>query len=216
MDVKALLVASGVLLPQITWVGRLVGETAVDIKTYIESGKLQQLVPEKSAADEKALVVWNQNELEVVTQLGNINLYDSVLVGVGATGAVLLISSSALGLFMWSLPMMTFAAIEAERRDVLAPVAALSGGIVFAITHPAMAASAAYQFASTATTEAIKLSTTVVGTLVTVSGAIVGYLLYNNMSNGSRRKSRTRNKASGTKKSRTRRDAFGGKRYVPY
>jgi hypothetical protein len=157
------------------WVSDLVLAVVnwADTKRYLESGKLQDVVPES-----KDLVIPGD---PAALALGSLTALDGLLVASSATGMVLL---TVPGLRWYGAATLLGSFLASRTRDNAKLIAATSAGLTLLVTNPVAAAGAGINLASAAGTatinglsSAVQLSFTVVGALVTTSGAVVAYLL---------------------------------------
>jgi hypothetical protein len=141
-----------------------------DIKKYLDSPSSAS----SSTPPTTELVVVNT---EVTGANPPLTAYDYLLIGTTATGALLMLATPA----KWVGGAVLLASlVNGYQRGTTRVIGAAGALVAYAIHQPAEAlklAGAAAGAAFTVGKEAFQLSNTVVGALVTASGAIVGYLV---------------------------------------
>ena len=141
-----------------------------EVGKYIESGKLVDAAP---TPESKALVQ--------ATGTSDLTAVDGFLVA-STTGGLLLFAVPGLRWVGGAALLGSF--LLARNRDNAKLIATSSTALTLFATQPLATTAAAVQFlgaagtaAASSVASAVQLSTTVVGVLVTTSGAVVGYLL---------------------------------------
>jgi hypothetical protein len=151
----------------------LFGSTFQNIKQYLDSGKLIDLLPANTSAANRQLVV--------STGVGDLTPVDGFLVGSSTAGLLLLLNPKFRLAGGLTLLVSIF---SGSQRDNAKLIAVTSAGLAATIANPLAAGKTAIGLAGVAAnatmqgiSSAIQLSATAIGAIVTVSGAVVGYLL---------------------------------------
>jgi hypothetical protein len=150
----------------------LFANTYQHIKKYFESGKVIDLIP-SSDVESKSLVER--------TGVGDLTAMDVVLVGSNALGILLLLNPQFR--LVGGLTLLA-SFISTTTRDNAKLIGVASSALAVSISNPVGAAKTALGLLGVAAnvtasnlSSAVQLSTTVIGVVVTVSGAVVGYIL---------------------------------------
>lgn len=154
--------------PYIYWVSELAVSTWDDIQKYLSSNPTSN-----PTSNSNELVVYGSPSF----LSGPLQAYDYVLIGTTAAGAYLLLATPAT---LVGGAVLFLSLLNGYQRNTTRVIGAAGLFAAYAISQPAEAIKLAGSAAGAAFAvgkQAVELSTTVVGALVTVSGAIVGYLV---------------------------------------
>ncbi len=141
-------------------------------KKYLDSGKLIDMIPESDTTS---------RELVTRTGVGDLTGMDGALVGTSTAGLLLLLSPKFRLIGAGTL-LASF--LAGKDRDNAKLIAVTSSAAAAVISNPVAAIGIGIQFVEAAAnttihgiSSAIQLSTTAIGLLVTLSGAVIGYVV---------------------------------------
>lgn len=143
-------------------------------KEYLDKGKLIDLIPESDKPS---------RELVTRTGLGDLTALDGTLVGTSTAGMILLFKPVP-GARVAGAALLLASYLAGKERSNAKFIALTSSAAAAILANPFKAAQVAIQLGGVAANttingvaSAMQLSATAIGLLVTISGAVVGYVL---------------------------------------